>query len=116
MIDEKKIKEVARAYCDAIYGTLKEEPFIAEAFRQGAIWAQNEFINSLWHNASEEPKKGVTFLVSMRNHGDHKISYYLDDSGDVLETFISWSAYVSYFGVTHWCYLSDILPKEGDEG
>ena len=73
---------------------------------------QKESINNLWHNVSEEPKKEVTILVDMRNRGTNTVSWYLDHSGDVLRTFTSWSVYTNYFGVTHWLYLSDILPKK----
>ena len=39
MIDDKKIKSAAQGYCDATYGTLNEHPLIAEAFKEGAKWA-----------------------------------------------------------------------------
>ena len=118
MIDEKKINEAARAYCDATYGTLKEEPFIAEGFRQGAKWAQNEFIKSLWHDASEEPKKNKQCLVEIiypRPCGlpddiDYTTSYYAN---------YSWNEYnfrFSHYKVIRWLYIDDILPKEGGEG
>ena len=56
MIDEKKIKSAAQGYCDATYGTLNTDPFIAEAFRKGANWAINEFLKDLVHPASENAK------------------------------------------------------------
>lgn len=55
MIDKNKIKSAAQGYCDATYGTLNTNPFIAEAFRKGANWAINEFLKDLWHSADEEP-------------------------------------------------------------
>ena len=53
MIDKNKIKSAAQGYCDATYGTLNTDPFIAEAFRKGANWAMNEFLENLWHPVSE---------------------------------------------------------------
>lgn len=41
MIDKSKIKSAAQGYCDATYGTLNEHPLIAEAFREGAQWADD---------------------------------------------------------------------------
>ena len=38
MIDKNKIKSAARKYCKATYGTVDDNPFIAEAFRKGAKW------------------------------------------------------------------------------
>ena len=51
MIDEKKIKSAAQGYCDATYGTLNTNPFIAEGFRKGAKWAINELSKDLVHPA-----------------------------------------------------------------
>lgn len=56
MIDEKKIKSAAQGYCDATYGTLNTDPFIAEGFRKGAKWAINELSKDLVHPASENAK------------------------------------------------------------
>ena len=56
MIDKDKIKSAAQGYCDATYGTLDDHPLIAEAFKEGANWAINEFLKSLWHPASDLKK------------------------------------------------------------
>ena len=63
MIDKNKIKSAAQGYCDATYGTLNTNPFIAEAFRKGANWAINEFLKDLWHPASEKPKRRFNYLL-----------------------------------------------------
>lgn len=60
MIDKNKVKSAARGYCDATYGTLDRHPLIAEAFKEGANWAINEFLKDLWHPISEEPRKNVS--------------------------------------------------------
>ena len=39
MIDDKKIEEEARYYCNNRYPASQDAPFIAEGFRQGAKWA-----------------------------------------------------------------------------
>ena len=56
MIDKNKIKSAAQGYCDATYGTLNTNPFIAEGFRKGAKWAINELSKDLVHPASENAK------------------------------------------------------------
>ena len=56
MIDKNKIKSAARKYCKATYGTVDDNPFIAEAFRKGAKWAINELSKDLVHPASENAK------------------------------------------------------------
>ena len=65
MIDKDKIKSAAQGYCDATYGTLDTNPFIAEAFRKGAKWAINEFLKSLWHPNTEEPDKSKSDIITL---------------------------------------------------
>ena len=55
MIEDKKIEEAARYYCNNRYPASQDAPFIAEGFRHGAKWAINELFKNLWHPASEEP-------------------------------------------------------------
>ena len=56
MIDNNQIDSAAQGYCDATYGTLNTNPFIAEGFRKGAKWAINELSKDLVHPASENAK------------------------------------------------------------
>lgn len=63
MINDDLIAATARGYCEATYGTLTDHPFIAEGFRQGAKWAQKEFLKDLWHPAEEEPKEKDKMLM-----------------------------------------------------
>lgn len=56
MIDDKKIEEAARYYCNNRYPASQDAPFIAEGFRLGAKWAVNELLNGLFHPASEVPR------------------------------------------------------------
>ena len=47
MIDDKKIEEEARYYCNNRYPASHDAQFIAEGFRKGARWAINEFLENL---------------------------------------------------------------------
>ena len=67
MIDDKKIEEAARNYCNIRYPASQDAPFIAEGFRHGAKWAVNEFLKDLWHHAEEEPKKNRLVLTDTRS-------------------------------------------------
>ena len=107
MIDKNKIKSAAQGYCDATYGTLNTNPFIAEAFRKGANWAIQEFLKDLWHPASEEPEKFRKIL-------------YTGGSIDTTDTTMliinnSWNTKVCLLEIKKWCYIDDLFPKEGDE-
>lgn len=111
MIDEKKIKEAAKAYCDSVYGTVKKEPFVAEGFRQGfrqgTEWAQQEFIDSLWHDASEEPSE-CNFIVAMDGIKGDLTSFFWYGK---FEKY-SWRKCVYDKSIERWCYLSDIMPTD----
>lgn len=104
MIDKNKIKSAAQGYCDATYGTLNTNPFIAEAFRKGANWAINEFLNDLWHPVSKEPEKFRKIL-------------YTGGSVDTTDTTMlitnnSWNTKVCLLEIKKWCYIDDLFPKE----
>ena len=105
MIDKNKIKSAAQGYCDATYGTLNTDPFIAEAFRKGANWAINEFLKDLWNPVSKEPEKFRKIL-------------YTGGSIDTTDTTMliinnSWDTKVCLLKIKKWCYIDDLFPKEG---
>ena len=105
MIDEKKIKSAAQGYCDATYGTLDDHPLIAEAFKQGANWAINEFLKDLWHPVSKEPEKFRKIL-------------YTGGSIDTTDTTMliinnSWNTKVYLLKIKKWCYIDDLFQKKG---
>ena len=111
MIDDKKIEEAARYYCNNRYPASQDAPFIAEGFRYGAKWAINEFLKDLWHHAEEEPNHEAirTYIL-----GETKAS----ESGVLpmlLRPNTNWKEFVVSHGVTHWLYVDDLLPKEGGE-
>ena len=110
MIDDEKIKSAAQGYCDATYGTLDDHPLIAEAFRQGAEWAINEFLKDLWHPNTEEPDKSKSDIITL-GFGDDA---YLHFKESVLWNKESWRHSISRCQITKWAYLSNILPKKGD--
>ena len=105
MIDKNKIKSAAQGYCDATYGTLNTNPFIAEGFRKGARWAINEFLKNLWYPVSKEPEKFRKIL-------------YTGGSVDTTDTTMlitnnSWNTKVCLLEIKKWCYIDDLFPKEG---
>ena len=105
MIDKNKIKSAAQGYCDATYGTINTNPFIAETFRKGANWAINEFLKDLWHPADEEPEKFRKIL-------------YTGGSIDTTDTTMliinnSCNTKVCLLKIKKWCYIDDLFPKGG---
>lgn len=105
MIDDKKIEEAARYYCDNRYPASQDAPFIAEGFRHGARWAINEFLKELWHPISEEPMRHSYIMFKTANN--NRIgTEYVD---------CSWKTLARCLQITQWLYAEDLLPKEGGE-
>lgn len=104
MIDKNKIKSAAQGYCDATYGTLNTNPFIAEAFRKGANWATNEFLKDLWHSADEEPEK---FRIILYTGGS------INTADTIMLIKNNWNTKVYLLKIKKWCYIDDLFPKEG---
>ena len=109
MIDKNKIKSAAQGYCDATYGTLNTNPFIAEAFRKGANWAINEFLKNLWHQNTEYPDKSKSDIITLGFDNDA----FLQFKESIFWNKESWRHSISRCQIIKWAYLSDILPKEG---
>ena len=108
MIDNKKIEETARYYCNNRYPASQDAPFIAEGFRKGARWAINEFLKDLWHPANEIPEIGRVIIME---------NYYPD--GRIM--FISHMRKSTFHNpidignTKKWFYIDDLFPKEGDK-
>ena len=121
MIDKNKIKSAAQVYCDATYGTLNTNPFIAEAFRKGANWAINEFLKDLWHSYDEVPTiKDNNILQFFESYGagseDDFDEYF--ELANTREGFTqeTWEEFMNEGGVpSKWLYIDDLMPKKGGE-
>ena len=109
MIDDKKIEEAARYYCNNRYPASQDAPFIAEGFRHGAKWAINEFLKDLWHPASEEPREFAEVLAEAKITENIK-TYISFKRNDAL--FKNWDAYSSGANTTRWLYIDDLFQKE----
>jgi hypothetical protein len=75
-----------------------QQPFI-DIFVDAANWR----INSVWHDANEEPKHGEHILVRFKS--GNFTSWFV--STDICSVF-------KRFEVVAWAYIEDLLPnKEG---
>ena len=123
MIDEKKIEEAAQVAADLYEQDLPVmsynddtevdgqhhfcQEFGAELFKDGAKWEIEQFSKSLWHPASKEPEKFRKIL-------------YTGGSVDTTDTTMiitnnSWNTKVCLLEIKKWCYIDDLLLKEGCE-
>ena len=63
-------------------------------------------LSQVWHDASEEPKKGEWIL------GEYQ--------GGIYQTYLcgyvdcEWSSYVKVFSLIRWAYVNYLLPKGGE--
>lgn len=120
MIDDKKIEEAARNYCNNRYPASQDAPFIAEGFRKGARWAINEFLKDLWHPYDEVPTiKDSNILQFFESYGagseDDFDEYF--ELANTREGFTqeTWEEFMNEGGVpSKWLYIDDLMPKKGD--
>ncbi len=108
MIDNKKIeKELLRQVESLSWNSMGERHFYKVGFEDAVEWAQKEFVSSLWHDASEEPKELICVITEAP--WEDRLIHMLDwNCGD-------WEKDAKRQGYIRWCYLDDILPKEGGE-
>lgn len=100
--EEQIISEAKKYYSDSIN--------CHNAFLHGVEWADEHPVN-VWHDASEEPA------------GDSWVILCEDDSGNcfcqnkiiVVELFLNWQESAEKVWLKRWAYVSDLLPKEGEE-
>lgn len=114
MIDEKKIEEGARDYINknGYFVKYDVDPCvdIEVAYKEGAKWAINEFLNGLWHDASEKPTRGKLLLTqSVSDKGSNLYEYEVETTTHVLD-------YCREFPLYRWLYIDDLLSKKGGAG
>lgn len=114
MVNDKKIEEAARYYCNNRYPASQDAPFIAEGFRHGAKWMREEFLKDLWHPIEKEPKEGFDLVYINKAKEFREISSYNSDRFDDLFGN-RWGAACRRFGIYKWAYKDNLLLREGGE-
>ena len=104
---EKAVSEVVEERQTAVeqkkYGGLH----FSYWFNEGVKWADSHpDTRSLWHDAGEEPEKGVEFLCD-----DHIEGFRVNIWEDAE---MAWPDYCCVSGITRWAYVRDLLPKGGE--
>lgn len=105
------ITDIAQSYVSRLYEENEYpndkrdiEIDVEEAFIDGANWR----INSVWHDAKEDPKE-KEMLVVIDKYGD------IIQSEFMIYEFLGrekWSDYVIDVGIVMWCYRKDLLPSK----
>lgn len=118
MTREEQIREAEKIICTHVRQTDEQDyhghfnteysydPIEGMGFRKGAEWADKHPIN-VWHDASEEPKR--TPILCQNERGNVWVQYHLRDYIN------AWREFKKYEYVVRWAYISDLLPKGGEE-
>lgn len=99
------IEKAAKHYSSRDGGvTLQTE---IHAFIAGADWR----INSVWHDASEEPKKKGYILVHIID--DYNCTIFVAWNINVNPATY-WSKIINKNNIVKWAYIEDLLPTKED--
>lgn len=118
MIDDKKIEEAARNYCNNRYPASQDAPFIAErqnGFRKGARWAINEFLKDLWHPAIETPDLDKRILYEYKPNGEINPPTHIKEATyeKVRWKECGYKPINPERIITRWLYVDGLFPKKG---
>lgn len=112
MIDDKKIEEAARYYCNNRYPASQDTPFIAEGFRYDAKWAINEFLKDLLHPASEVPRNDNGNILAL---SDSETKLYnmneLMDKTNCTTYNEMWEQEVKKYHFKCWLFVKEFIES-----
>ncbi len=134
MIDDNKIIQASKEYNDKVEIELAKrlvskktsaERFSESitrqcAFEAGAKWAINESLKDLWHPTSEVPRNDYTDILVVCKEPQRPIVLFLEDildgtPDDIASYNDMWMHLCDVYRITKYCYIGDLLPKEGGE-
>lgn len=119
MIDENRIKQEIDNYVNGFeLGLLTVEPPIPQKQKASLVMTmhntldfglrrgQEMFLESLWHDASEEPRKGEKLLgFDVDGFSTYR---WIDQEP-------TWKEFVYETVLQRWLYISDLIPKGGEK-
>lgn len=104
-MNKQDIKKAAKEYDESLtYSSVKEQYDVEKAFVKGAEWR----INSIWHDASEQPIVGKEALVKYIT-GDGEMKHRID-----VFCGYEWREMCHYDKLIQFAYIEDILPTKED--
>ena len=127
MIDEKKITEAVDEYIGypKELGEGIETSMRRDAFRDGVKW----FKEAIWHKREEEPTEEGVIIKRLAKKDEVYLTFFnwVKVKDDIIKSHknigctqdeialyvrIAWKECGNF---DKWCYLSDLLPKGGEE-
>lgn len=93
--------KAAESYEDGlIYSSIKDQCDIQKAFKEGANWR----INTVWHDATEVPKKKGYILVWTKCFGFVTWNVNVEPA--------EWNKICKDNQVVEWAYIEDLIPNK----
>lgn len=98
---QERIKKAADDFADKEYeiSDIDRDP-LYKGFYHGAQWR----INSVWHDAQEEPCNGKILIVETKNYG-------IFIAGPNIDTK-DYECLKKEFDINRWAYIEDLLPAD----
>ena len=72
-------------------------------------------LESLWHDASEEPLLEGKEIIFLNEQGIPYISERFGGTFSYMLDDFYWEKYVNLLKISKWAYISDLLPKGGEK-
>lgn len=100
---QERIKKAADDFADKEYeiSDIDRDP-LYKGFYHGAQWR----INSVWHDAQEEPCNGKILIVETKNYG-------IFIAGPNIDTK-DYECLKKEFDINRWAYIEDLLPADSE--
>ena len=111
MTREEEILQAARDY---VSGVTLSSPSDVIHFEYGARWADEHPVN-VWHDPSEEPLLEETEFIFITEHDSAYISERNGGAFSYTLVDYAWEGYVNTLKIKKWAYISDLLPKGGEQ-
>lgn len=77
-------------------------------FKRGFIAGAQWRINSVWHDASEQPEQDRCFIYEIRNGEYETDCIYKKEK-------LNWERYAVQLNMIRWAYVDDLLPERKEE-
>lgn len=113
MIRKEQILQAARDYVSRVTFS---SPSDVIHFENGAKWAdEHPNLESLWHDASEEPLLEEMEIIFINERDFAHISKRKGDHFSYAYVYYSWEDYVNSLKIKKWAYVKDLFPKGGEK-
>lgn len=98
---KEDIEKAAGDYSGSSLGFTENNSVMAKhkVFADGANWR----INSVWHDASEKPRRNKWYIAQI---GDNAFDTFTDS--------VNWKSYARSLNIIRWAYIEDLIPSKED--